>query len=342
MKKFLSYISLSFFMTLSLFMSGCHDEPEYVNTGLGNFEALWDIIDRHYCYLDEKGIDWDEVRVKYRARLKETMTAKEFFDILSDMLDELQDGHVNLISDFEVSYYRAWWTDYPQNFNLRTLQQYYLGFDYAQVSGMTYKIIDEEIGYIYYPSFASYISSSALDNIFLIFSDCKALIIDIRNNGGGLLSNINGFVGRFITEDFTGGYLMHKTGPGHNDFSEPYPVVYKPAPRGHVMWEKPVVVLTNRSCFSSANDFVSVMKQLPQVKIIGARTGGGGGLPFTYELPIGWSVRFSTSPMLDAEMKSIEYGIDPSPGMSCDCNDEDLAAGKDAILDRAIEYCKTI
>ena len=46
------------------------------------------------------------------------------------MLDELKDGHVNLSSSFNTSYYRRWWSDYPQDFNFRTLQQYYLGFDY--------------------------------------------------------------------------------------------------------------------------------------------------------------------------------------------------------------------
>ena len=34
------------------------------------------------------------------------------------------------------------------------------------------------------------------------------------------------------------------------------------------------------------------MRLLPHVMIMGDRTGGGSGFPFTTELPIGWSVRF--------------------------------------------------
>ena len=99
---------------------------------------------------------------------------------------------------------------------------------------------------------------------------------------------------------------------------------------------KPVLVLTNRSCFSAANDFVSVMKTLPQVRIVGARTGGGGGLPFSSELPNGWSVRFSACPINDSEDRTTEFGIEPSPGCEVHCTDQRLADGIDDILDFAI------
>ena len=106
------------------------------------------------------------------------------------------------------------------------------------------------------------------------------------------------------------------------------------------MWDGQIVVLTNRSCFSAANNFVSVMKDLPNVTIVGAKTGGGGGMPFTSELPIGWSIRFSACPILDAKGNVIENGIDPSPGCEVHAPAEELAKGKDAILDFAIDMLK--
>ena len=133
---------------------------------------------------------------------------------------------------------------------------------------------------------------------------------------------------------------MHKNGPGHNDFSEPYPLEYEPADSYHVKWNGPIVLLTNRSCFSAANSFVSVMKNLPNVTVVGARTGGGGGMPFTSELPVGWSIRFSACPILDAQKIVIETGIDPSPGCEVHAPEEELAEGKDAILDFAIELLR--
>jgi C-terminal processing protease CtpA/Prc len=188
---------------------------------------------------------------------------------------------------------------------------------------------------MYIPSFSSPIGTGNLNAIFAYFNDCDALVIDIRNNGGGMLSNVETLVSRFIDSEFTPAYIRHKTGPGHNDFSEPYPMTYHPAGTGK-HWDKPVAVLTNRSCFSAANDFVSAMKQLPGVKIVGARTGGGGGMPFSSQMPCGWKVRFSACPVTDASGHDIEEGIDPSPGCEMHAPDAELAAGRDSILEFAI------
>lgn len=318
-------------------LSSCHEHEEYADDGAGNFMQLWEIIDQHYCFFEEKDIDWAEVGRKYAAQLKGTMTYDEYFNILAAMLDELEDGHVNLSSTFNTSYYRKWWSDYPQDFNLRTLQQYYLDFDYRQTSGISYRMLDGEIGYIYYTSFSSTVGNTNLDQILAYFAESRALIIDIRDNGGGALTNIDTYVARFITEPTLGGYICHKTGPGHNDFSEPYAIVYKPCSANRISYlNRPIMLLTNRSCFSAANAFASVMSQLPNVRIVGARTGGGGGLPFSSELPIGWTVRFSACPLFDANLNSIENGIDPTPGYEVHCTDTELALGHDAILDFAL------
>lgn len=325
---------------LPVFFSSCHDTPDYDNTIYGNFDALADIIDSHYCFFADKDLDWQEITRKYRSAIDSETDMIKLYFICAQMLDELKDGHVNLTSRFSSSYYRKWWSDYPQDFNLRTIEQYYLDFNWLTTSGIYYKQLRNEVAYLYYPSFSYTISESSLDYILAILYNSRGLIIDIRDNGGGALTNINTLVGRFIKEKFVGGYIMHKTGPGHNDFSEPYPMVYEPAQEGRIMWDGEIVVLTNRSCFSAANNFVSVMKGLPNVRIVGAKTGGGGGMPFTSEMPIGWSVRFSACPILDADGNVIENGIDPSPGCEVHSPEEELAEGRDAILDFAIDLLK--
>ncbi|MCM1320279.1 MAG: S41 family peptidase [Muribaculaceae bacterium] len=324
---------------LLLLPASCAETEEYRNSAVDNFECLWKSLDEHYCFFEEKDIDWNEVHDRYYPKVAECETYGDLFDMCSAMLDELQDGHVNLISSSRTSYYRKWWTDYPQDFNLRTIQEYYLNFDYRSTGAMTYqKIASGRIGYVYYSTFSSPPGANVLDGIFTYFEDCDALIIDIRNNGGGLLTSVEAWVGRFIDREIVGGYIQHKTGPAHDSFSEPYPVTYKPASEGRVMWHKPIALLTNRACFSSANDFVSVMQELPQVTVIGAKTGGGGGLPFSSEMPCGWSVRFSACPVTDAHGRQIEGGIDPSPGHEVHAPDIELAQGHDAILDHAIYY----
>ena len=77
------------------------------------------------------------------------------------------------------------------------------------------------------------------------------------------------------------------------------------------------------------------MRLLPQVTIMGDRTGGGSGLPFSSELPNGWSIRFSACPMLDINKQHTEFGIDPD--ISVSMTEEDMAKGKDTIIDSAIE-----
>lgn len=323
-------------LPLAAMLAGCHDAPDYPSDPLGNFDCLWETIDTRYCFFSEKDVDWQEVRNRYRPRIIDGITSEELFGVCSEMLAELKDGHVNLSSPFTTSYYRQWWTDYPQDFDYRTVQQYYLNFDYRSIGSIDYKILPQNIGYVRYPSFSSLPGEGNLDYMLSYLSVCDALIIDIRDNGGGQLTNIRPFVSRLIHEKTIGGYIRHKTGPGHDDFSEPYAIEYQPAEKGRVVWNKPVAVLTNRSCYSAANDFAAVMKEVDGVVLVGSRTGGGGGMPFSSELPCGWSVRFSTSPITDRHGRSTEAGIDPSEGCEAHAPAAELAAGKDGILDKAI------
>lgn len=326
---------------LALFvLSSCHDSPEYDNDIYGNFDALWDIVDSRYCFFEEKDIDWKEIGERYRSQITPETDQIELFFICAAMLDELRDGHVNLTSRFNTSYYRKWWSDYPQDFDERTLEEYYLKFDWLTTSGIVYKQLPGEIAYMRYPSFSYPVGETSLDYILAILHKSRGLIIDIRDNGGGALTNIKTLVGRFIDRKITGGYIKHKTGPGHNEFSDPYPIEYEPADPRRIKWDGPIVLLTNRSCFSAANDFTSVMKTLPNVTIVGAKTGGGGGLPFSSELPIGWGVRFSACPLLNPAGECTENGVDPSPGCEVHCTPEELAAGTDKILDFAIGMLK--
>lgn len=120
------------------------------------------------------------------------------------MLDELKDGHTNLISWFNVSYYRKWWSDYPQNFDWRLIQEHYLNFDYTSGNGMSYKTLaDGQVGYVYFSSFAYGISHSFVNEMLLSMKDCKGLILDIRDNGGGNLTSADDLLSHFINENIS-------------------------------------------------------------------------------------------------------------------------------------------
>lgn len=328
----LTIISLAAFALLP----ACHDIKEYPDNPRGNFEALWTILDEHYCFFKEKGVDWDAVHNKYARRLSDNITREELFIVCADMLDELRDGHVNLSAPFNTSYYRKWWSDYPQNFSARLIEEAYFNFNYRESSGMMYGILHENIGYLRYSSFSIPIGEGNLDNALYYLRDTQGLIIDIRDNGGGDLTNVRTLVARFIKEPTVVGYISHKTGPGHDDFSEPRAITYNPADLRRIRWGKPVIVLTNRSTYSAANNFASIMKLLPGVRLAGATTGGGSGMPYSSEIPCGWAVRFSACSMLDANRESTENGVEPSDGCAVDMNPQEALDGKDTILEFAI------
>lgn len=330
------------FTTLLMIISGgCHSLESWDNDIYGNFDALWTILDEHYCFFEEKGIDWEETGRRYRAKITADTDQKELFAICADMLDELKDGHTNLISWFNVSYYRKWWSDYPENFDWRLIQEHYLDFDYVTGNGMNYKkLADDQVGYVYFSSFAYNISHSFVNEMLLSMKDCKGLILDIRNNGGGNLTSADDLLSHFINEKTLGGYITHKTGPGHSDFSEPYPYYIEPVVG--VRWLKPVIVLTNRHTFSAANNFTAMAKALPHVYIAGAQTGGGSGAPFSSEIPCGWGVRFSASPIYDAEMNLTESGVAPTEGFEVAMDKEAALSGHDTILDFAIRLISSI
>lgn len=318
--------------------AGCNSIEEYDNDNLGNFDALWTFIDGHYCFFKQKNIDWEAMGAKYRKEAEKAGTQRVLFDVMARMLAELEDGHVNLSSWFETSYYRKWWSDYPQNYNERIVEQYYLNFDYHALGALYYGILmPDNIGYLRIPTFSSGLGAGNIDYILNYFSLCNGLIIDVRDNGGGDLTNVESYVNRFIDQPIVAGYLMHKDGPGHEDFSKPFEYVYKPVESPHLRWMKPVVVIANRSTFSAANNFVGIMKSIPGVKIVGATTGGGSGMPISSELPNGWSVRVSSCRILDPEGKDTEFGVEPSEGWAVDMHPELALQGIDTILETAIK-----
>lgn len=326
-----------FLLTFCLSLSSCVKEEEFEDTPQGNFDALWRIIDRQYCFLDYKNINWDNVYTHYQKRISPGMSNDGLFQVLGDMLDELKDGHVNLTYASNVARYWKWFEDYPKNFS-DSIQRAYLGTDYKIASGLKYKILDDNIGYVYYESFSSGVGEGNLDEVLFNLAICDGIIIDVRNNGGGNMTNASKIAARFTNQKVLTGYVLHKTGPGHSDFSEPKPIYLEPS-KG-IRWQKKAAILTNRSSFSATNDFVSIMRYVipKKVTIIGDKTGGGSGFPFSSELPNGWSVRFSSSPFLDADMNQIEEGIEPD--IKVNMTSEDIYRKRDTIIERARAFLK--
>ena len=325
MKRHLIYIIIALFA-----FSACVTEDDFVDSPMGNFEALWKIIDEHYCSLEYKQVDWDAIHAKYEPQVKATKNSKQLFEVLGNMLAELKDGHVNLYTIHDQARYWDWYQNYPRNYSEELVEKY-LGQGYRIGAGMRYTILEDNIGYVYYGSFSSGAGNGGLSEMLDYMSLCDGLILDIRNNGGGDLTNADRIAARFTNERTLVGYISHKTGKGHNDFSSPEPIYIEPYT--NIRWQKPVVVLTNRHTFSAANYFTSIMHEFPNVTLLGDQTGGGSGMPFSSELPNGWGVRFSACPIFNAQKQHIEFGV--APDVWVNLEDADKFQDIDTLIEAA-------
>ena len=183
MRRILPYLFL-----LLLTATSCVDNDTYDDNPQGNLEALWRILDEHYCFFEEKGVDWNAVHEKYAVRMNAEMSESQQFEVMTQMISELRDGHVNLYTTFNTGRYWSWKEDYPTNFS-DTLLRRYLRTDYLIAGGTDYTILDDNIGYLRYESFQQGMSDANLDQVMLHMAGCNGLIIDVRGNGGGLMTH---------------------------------------------------------------------------------------------------------------------------------------------------------
>lgn len=331
MRKSLTYS----FLLLSLLPSCTHRfEGVEDNTPVGNMECLWQTLDQKYCFFDEKSVDWQSVHDAYLPAVRRIPTDDylTLFDTLASMVNTLNDGHVNLYSSFDVSSCRTWYEGYAANFDWSAIRSHYIP-SYRVAGGAYYAMLpNDSVGYMYVPDFETVVSPNNMAYILRSFMDCRGVIIDVRNNGGGDMNYAYQLAATFFENDQVVGYWQHKNGVGHNDFSslEQQHLHKKDMPSS---WLRPVVILCNRHTYSAANFFVSMMRYAEYAAIIGGVSGGGGGMPLSYELPNGWLLRFSSVRMFDRDKQSIEGGITPDILV-----DDDPQTPQDEIIEAAIQW----
>ncbi|MEZ4985983.1 MAG: S41 family peptidase [Saprospiraceae bacterium] len=373
MKKKHSFILLSILWVLTISSCGkwfIGGNPK--NTPMINYQYFYDAVKTNYSFFAEKAVSWDSLDRIYRPMVHDSLSNDSLYHILATMLHTLQDGHVNLYINHNRSRNADWYLDYPSNFNRDFVHRVYWGKDY-ETSGALVNTWIDSVGYVYYGSFSSGFSKGNLNYVLNKFADAKGLIIDVRNNGGGAMSNMFKLCERFVPEKTWMGMLQYKTGPGTSDFSQPDSIFVKPlidykkkaeeeakkkkkakeedTPQDSIsikrtgagqwmvqdtatmMLNKPIVLLVNRHSYSATNFFAAFMSTLPNVTLIGDRSGGGGGIPVSFELPNGWTFRLSATRTWLPDGTDIETGI--APDIYQNTGPEDELQGVDAIIEKA-------
>lgn len=321
-------------LLLTLLTNACDDGPTAPTGPLAEFDLFWSRFDRNYSYFEYKGIDWAAAREEFRPRAAELASRDQLIDLLLEVTAPLKDGHVWLtapdgrkVPTFTPTAFVNWDRGVWERRVRAAGWRQGAGWGWAGFGDIPYVAIETWN--------RETIDVDAIDTTLEGFRDAPALIIDVRMNGGGSNSHAYAVAGRFTSQPVLGAYYQYRDGPAHDDFTELTPHILEP--RGPWQFEKPVALLVGRGVFSSSEDFVSAMRELPHVTVIGDTTGGSSGNPKAFDLGGGWSFTVSRWIAFTADLEVIEWQGIP-PDIEVPASAADFAADRDPVLDFALQW----
>ena len=210
--------------------------------------------------------------------------------------------------------------------------------------GFEFRVLPGNIGYVALNSFEE---NSVADQFVAAFdkiAKTSALILDVRDNGGG-----NSSVGmRILTT------LIDKPLPLEfwqtRDYKPIFrawgrPIAMVSAPGGDLEpdpahhYTNPVIVLTSSRTFSAAEDFLVAFDESRRGVIVGQPSAGSTGQPLNFKLPGGGSGRVCTWRGTYSNGKQF-LGIGVQPQTVVVPTLQDFRARRDAALDTAVAHLK--
>ena len=246
---------------VSIFMLPLHSQPEI------NFEKLWETFQNRYPFFELRNVDWKKQYETYRPKVTPLTTDDELFDIFCEMLDPLNDGHVELTGRTGPGGKKRFFNPEPvprfrQEFSKQEIRQLFKttqktlssrGFGQLEKTAawMLHYCRSTDVAYIRILELEGVKKrklTEALDSISNDFKTVKGLIIDIRENPGGDDSTVIAIVNRFCDSERTAFHRKTKTGPGETDFT---PIKsWHIKPQGPAQFTGPIVLLSCDSVFS--------------------------------------------------------------------------------------------
>ena len=299
----------------------------------------WNAINDLYPCLEFKEIDWDSIYNIYIPRV-ENSTGDEIYLIINDLLKELKDQHVNFRSRGKgliMPYISPRWLRDYDAYDPVTIRNYFEDeLLLACNNAVEYGMLDNNIGYIYISHFNNLNQFSDFFQVMDYVRNTDALIIDERRNSGGLSENLQEVVGWFLDTTLRFDSFMKDDiwYDGEDYTFHPHNVQHK--------YTNPIVVLINGACISSGELFPELMKQLPNVTLIGDTTAGAlcndfENLKGDFTLPGGIMIHIGTRYIMRFDGTVGEWnGIDPD--IYLPQSEKELQNGNDLQLEFAIEY----
>ncbi len=189
------------------------------------------------------------------------------------------------------------------------------------------KMLDDGVAYLKLSEFnAQAASKLKADLQSLLAEEPRGLILDLRDNPGGFL-NVSVEIGsQFVSE---GSILVERLKDGqHRDY---------PAQSGGLATDIPLVVLVNGGTASASEIVAGAIQDAGRGTLIGEQTLGKGSVQLSHYLSDGSELRVTIARWFTPQGRAIhEEGL--APDVQVDMTEEDIEAGRDPQLQRAIEY----
>ena len=202
------------------------------------------------------------------------------------------------------------------------------------------RMLPGNVAYVALNSFGDDRAADAFVAAFERFAKASALVIDVRNNGGG-----NSHVGyrvlaTLVDKPFaTAAWSTRQYLPSYRAWNKPMPDFAKPAnswePDGKRHFTGPVAVLTSGATYSAAEDFALSFDAMKRGVIVGEATGGSTGQPLFVSLPGGGTARICTKADTYPDgTRWVGKGIQPTVAVKQTV--ADLRRGRDTVLEAAL------
>jgi C-terminal processing protease CtpA/Prc len=302
------------------------------------YDRFWADFDGTYSYFQYKNIDWTVGRSDFRERAAAATTDSALIEVLRDAVRPLRDVHVWFRRPNGTTL-PSYTPSRPPNWNTQNWQSYRSKIAWRSVTTAWGWGRLDDVGYIMISGWNSSIVSADLDAALEQLRDTRALIIDVRPNGGGSDAIALGLAGRFTTRTVRFGAVRFRSGPAHSDFG---PWMDRTlSPRGAWQYTKPVYLLVGPMCFSSNETFIAALGELPQVIVGGDVTGGSSGNPREFDLIVGgrntgWKYAVPRWIEALADGTVVEWnGIRPDVIVPFEASL--VAAGRDPVLEWAFQ-----
>lgn len=163
----------------------------------------------------------------------------------------------------------------------------------------------------------------------IILKDSKGLVLDLRNNPGGLLDRTITIASRLMPKGKT--IVIEEDGHGKRNYLNTI--------GGNKLSSLPTAILINEGSASAAEILAGAMHDNRGVKLIGKKTFGKGSVQELINFPKFSSAKITIAKWLTPNGDYImEKGI--SPDIEINYTDDDFNNNKDPQLDKAIETIK--